>query len=1651
VTTSNEWLSGVPAAARTLEEQKWLDDAIRLRRQRGITLIPEPEPARPAGGSELSEGPLERALRGGRQTPQQAAGITPTPWTGSLPQRERDLNLAAQGRIDTRIHQPRPEVLAEQDEMQRVKDMIAEHPASLLHEKSTAPFGATGPYALKTWGGSALEISDAITEIAGPKIVDAGLRTYQDITGVDIRQLEALWKRYQGDQPLEEFAAENPESYKIFRAWMSGDIPASAAVENLSKLLNERPIGEIIAMSIIGPEDAVLGVGGLAYKGAKIVMAGRKIKPGFASTQGLFRQTAEEAADLLGGVRQPLSGSELVGEKLARTAAELADPRLATGTAPMTPVQLAVASTEAVANERNLRELATFYDKVAIVTGRGGTIKAADPLPGFYAPSPARKQLIIWKQPKKVATPPLPERVDDWITALEAATTNEFAYSYRAAGDLARVSGVKKFGPEAESRLLMQLLGGATSAGQTRADETYKEMLGILGKDIDLDFVNEYLQFNHAVAVTHMAGERRGEFTYRLVAGGLQAGVSGAFRSVDSLRELVGPDVYVRVQAAGQLVVNHYRDLLADKVAAGLIDPDLAVWLRKNYPHYNPIAYLDDLVEESASLMKGYGRETSTGEAYTPARSYEAKRKDSFIGITVNKNDLERLGVIGARTIQEKPLDGLVRATVQAEILIGRNKAAKAVVDTLDKLADLRVKGYEDVRQLQVGRKEGERTLEQLDSAIAAAKARIEEITGLLTAPRFDPSATGIPGVARLRGAAEADSVQQRLMRERSALTDSVEELGQERATAVRLRDAPFQENPVRGMGTISMFRNGQREVWQVPQKIADEARMLGRFELGNFGAFLQAVQAPFRAVITGANPVFGMTNLGIDTVTAWLSHGTTPLKTTKALVNEVLHWSEGSDDLIKLRLALGDVSGLSGPSPQSVIRKIARAEEEGSGLLLLDGGKPADVLGKALNVAAMPVNFLYKLNHIIETAPRIATMQTQLERGASLAEAALAARQVTVDFAQAGTVTRLLSNGYLYLNPAVQGAVLPFRAIARDPVAVSMRVMGYVALHAGAYIWNRQFAAYNDLPLHEKFGSLVVMLPTNETDQYGNPVPLRITIIPDSREWASFTAPLTLLYQHLDKKSPDELMTFLSTVTGMLNPLNRFTGEGGVVPTQALSMVVEQQLGFDLFRQRDIVPERYKLLPVEHQFDPSVPETIRRLGQALHISPFVLQHYVRSFGGLGQLMLSGIDGMLRSTNPEPIDPLLEQTHDRLQRVMDASDDPNVARKGFYRDLDPVMAGKLRLRELHHEPGFPVIEQFVNKYYRSYGGQLRRTSEAIVAKEMGVSVEQTQNMQTAIRDATETRKFWIDSADSYLNDGVGPAGKPFGPREWREAYSKAGESMRVAIAMLQEKPMYANAAQNLLDPEAFLRYQALVYTASGLVDDPRSRGEILAAGLAAIQPETVRGFMVNPDDFYKRTQAFVNDLSPDDRSALRNYQAASQTPNQERYLAALDIIRPYFEAEQVAIDAVLAQTGADPGYFRGLIARYRGVEAQLSSEAGEWLKELEAETPFYFEVLDSLISRRVKMTDRHGNIVKEGGAKNVHRLDDFEETGWEVDVPAGMLAAARLKTRLDNPELDLELFIWGFSDITVHPDNVDAERAIKVKRYKTMEEVIPLE
>ena len=1099
-----------------------------------------------------------------------------------------------------------------------------------------------------------------------------------------------------------------------------------------------------------------------------------------------------------------------------------------------------------------------------LTTREGGVLGMIRGRPaGYTASTQVREDLLVLstRADKRVAiSPAVKEKFSGIYRRVQEELTDARAGINKTARD-ARKRYREKTGRnlpvELDGEYQAVLVDGAVAAGMQRGTEALVQARRLA----DSQFLDEYLALKHAVSVAGVMGEGR------LLGGGALT-LKEAKAQLIKIQKHLGVQKFKELKEGAQVIWNAYDDLLNRKVAAGLVAKEDARLLRKKFPYYNPIGYID-ILDDALAIP---GASASKRLSVASASEYH-------------------LGKQGLHATQEKPSLMMAQAFMRGEMLVQRNMAAKAII----------------------------------------SNARLDPIL------------------------------------------------------SKQIKDVTLSKK-IKGH-TISYMTGGEKVTWQVPKWLEHEAKTLANMPFGSFEQTAMWLNSYGRAALVTLEPVFMVGNFLFDAMTVSMTRGVTPWRTTVALLKNLSSLFRTDKGLAAFKRAGADFSGYWGRPAQELVRK---AELEGD-IVLRSMADWKRLFGSPKRM----LDTVRQVGHLTELAPRRAVFEKVLQEGKGVQFAAVSARRATVDFARAGRGIRLANAAFLFLNPAVQGMLLPGRVLTGSDPTVKAKVArigvaSYMATHLALYAWNRQFPEYHDMSLHDKYGKIQILLPSNETNKYGKTVAHKITIIPVLREWAAFSAPMLYALGKLDGEAPEDVGAFLKAVVPQLFPV---TESSDLLNFATLpgKMILELNKNWDSFSKRPIVPRELEGLPPSEQFDEYTSETAKRLGKFLNVSPKRIDFMI-SLGVLRDA-IAGADMALRALDGEDLE-VIEHVAE-LESITELSpqNEVMVRRKEYLRALDSDLRKRVEAADRAPKPAIPFVTRLQQRFFNKTSGNTFWQGVTQATREFGYSEEQTRAAAQVIGNAFEEIQPQEDARDTAVSKWLDGdrSDEALSLMDWRGS-GKDTRFLWEAI-MLSLQTEFPRSMQVEEDPKRRAAYWDAVYTTAGQFPDTRTQAQLLVATNRAISvPDLPNG---EPDmrTYFKLKREFMEGLSEEQRKLLDRENRATMTDIEIIYDKSLDALRPYFNITE----DVLESYGDEDHRLSNQYDRWRrldpneeAVYRKLKPGLENALKVIELQRAFLRERNQLVDAARVAFwgsTPRHKNNVDMGVQGTIHWL--VEELGAE--------------------------------------------------------------
>ena len=712
----------------------------------------------------------------------------------------------------------------------------------------------------------------------------------------------------------------------------------------------------------------------------------------------------------------------------------------------------------------------------------------------------------------------------------------------------------------------------------------------------------------------------------------------------------------------------------------------------------------------------------------------------------------------------------------------------------------------------------------------------------------------------------------------------------------------------------INFMRNGKKVTYEAPQWAPEMANAFAQTPLGSWSKAAQLANSGPRAILTQYNPGFWALNLVHDTFLVAATQGVMPWDVALNVVKNIKAIVKHDAGMAHYNRSGAGVGGFAGEAPRQIARKA-----------IAQGNLPLQTLGDWDRVFARsirrPWEMVSAVGHAIENGPRRAVFESKLRKGLDPERAALMARRSTVDFARGGYGMMAANNFFLYLNAAVQGTILPFRAVrfgGRAPWTARFGIASYALAEMGIYGWNRQFPEYYDTPLHDRWGRTTISMPSTRKDKFGKIIPNSVAIIPQLREFAVLSSVIKYVMEKVDGENPEAVSALVREIIPHMNPFESMFGQA--VPTFLAAAIMEVKQNRDNFRKRPIVPEELRGLPSPQQFDQNTSEMAIRLGRHFNWSPMAIDHLTKT--GLGRDIVAGADAVLRvfdgdeNVDIEGIVAFLED----LGELAAQEDIPRL-RRIILADLDSDVRERVELAERTREPGIPLVSSIQARFMKKSAGYQHRLGVEIASKKIGLTPEAIQYMTRRLGATADELQSGQEDRDDLLDAGE------ISSEQWRGARQE--DAKLYGATMLSVGQRFPQAAEFWSDSSKRAEFYDDVHTLAGSIPDTRGKGQLLLAAYRSIPvPEIAPGIEDWPA-YFRAVEQFMGTLSKEEEVLLKKERAASDTEMERKFneMAQSKLMQQYWNIHEDLLEN-------DPERI-ATYEVYRSVRSTFSAEHPE--------------------------------------------------------------------------------------------------------------------
>ena len=428
---------------------------------------------------------------------------------------------------------------------------------------------------------------------------------------------------------------------------------------------------------------------------------------------------------------------------------------------------------------------------------------------------------------------------------------------------------------------------------------------------------------------------------------------------------------------------------------------------------------------------------------------------------------------------------------------------------------------------------------------------------------------------------------------------------------------------------TISVLRNGVKEVYETDPIIAEAAKRLSRQQLGIIGQVLAFPVRVVKAGATGLNIPFVVANVVKDQGTAFVQSNRAaqtsllnPKNFIRALWSALKH-DDLYDDLVRNAGGGTSFDMLRNEIPLTV-KKIRAGRSLGSKVRYTVTTK-----GELLTAIE---NIIGRSEEVTRVQQFKGTYDQLIREGRTPSDAKIlagrAARENTVNFARQGDWGNVLNSVFPYMNAGIQGARVTVRNFAQRPAQTTAKVVTAIFTPVAAVTaWNlsdpERRKAYEDIQDYEKENNLVIVPPNPTQDEKGRWNVIKVPAPQGTAGLANIVRRSMEAANGLDPVRFGDIASQLLKTTTSIDASDKNALASQFTP-QITKPFVEGVTNTNLFTGNKIVPDSMKDLPPEYQVRDTTSGTARAIGKLTNTSPLKVENFVGTAGaGVGRQVLN--------------------------------------------------------------------------------------------------------------------------------------------------------------------------------------------------------------------------------------------------------------------------------------------------------------------------------------------------------------------------------------------------------------------------------------------
>jgi len=426
------------------------------------------------------------------------------------------------------------------------------------------------------------------------------------------------------------------------------------------------------------------------------------------------------------------------------------------------------------------------------------------------------------------------------------------------------------------------------------------------------------------------------------------------------------------------------------------------------------------------------------------------------------------------------------------------------------------------------------------------------------------------------------------------------------------------------GYEKISTFIDGNKIDMAVPSEVGAAFKSMNSKQADMVTQWVGRPQsALLRSGATGLNVGFAITNAVRDFQTLALNSKNIPL------IKILPAWMDGMKNSVLRGIPETKANKLykdflsSGGGQSTYFSKAPKDIKDLAETLTNSRGQNAWKTLKNPKDAFGVIPVIEKFNETIELAPRLAEFKAGIKKGKSGAEAALNARESTVDFAKSGNVMKTVNMWIPFLNARTQGTGLMFKAIKENPKRAIMYGAAVVGTPAVlTYLHNRTNFSdeYDGIASYVKDNNFIIIYGKGK-DKDGNLTD--VIKIPKGEAGKILANPIENFLEYAHGKDAPTIQQVALQMLSNASPVE-FSREGNFSPASVLGSAlppivkgfVENQSNYSFYKDAPLVSRKMSELPNREQTYNSTSQVAKMLGGFTGQSPVKMDNLLQATTG---------------------------------------------------------------------------------------------------------------------------------------------------------------------------------------------------------------------------------------------------------------------------------------------------------------------------------------------------------------------------------------------------------------------------------------------------